>query len=108
MGRLEDRLSRLEARTAKLGAQEAGQGHRERIFERLFHANENARREIAGLEPLPGRDNDERWEAEHEPVEHVRPPWFGAAAWEERERGFRRLFAELDRLTKAVNREDQV
>ena len=45
-------LERLEGRAAQ-EAPGAVSKSRERLWERYFHTYENARREIAGLEPLP-------------------------------------------------------
>ena len=44
------RLERLEARGLRRTGQHAD---RSRTWERYFHAHENARRDLAGLEPLP-------------------------------------------------------
>jgi hypothetical protein len=46
---LHKRLERLEA----LSSAKAGSTQNSRIWERFFHAQENARREIEGREPLP-------------------------------------------------------
>lgn len=107
MGRLEERLSRLEEKASSQGPQGTGLIHRERLWTRFFYESENARRDLLG-EPRRGPTDEEReaLEAEHEPVEHVKPPWYSAAAWEKREHRFQRLFAELHRIREAINREE--
>ena len=66
MGSIERRLERLESRTTSKRGHH-GTGTSQRGWERYFHAHENARRELDGLEPLSelpyteeGREDDQR------------------------------------------------
>ncbi len=52
MGSIERRLERLESRTTWKRGRHAGSAS-QRAWERYFHAHENARRELHGLEPMP-------------------------------------------------------
>lgn len=106
MGSLERRLQRLESRSgpARPGGTD---GAKEGLWTRFFYEHENARRELRGEDRREPTDEErEALEAEHESVRPAKPPWYSAAAWEERERRFRCLFAELDRLEETVSREE--
>ena len=76
-GRLE-KLERLEG----LGAPRNAEQVRSRAMERFLHAQENARREIQGLEPLPDlpytdadREDDRELLEETLPAYRERPGW---------------------------------
>lgn len=107
MGSLERRLQRLESRAGPRRPGSPSDGAQERLWTRLFYALDNARRELRGEDRREPTDEErEALEAEHEFVRPAKPPWYSAAAWEERERRFRCLFAELDRLEETVSREE--
>jgi hypothetical protein len=108
MGSLERRLQRLESRSGPPRRAPGGtDGAQERSRTRLFYALDNARRERHGEGPRDPTDKErEALEAERESERPAKPPWYTAAAWEERERRFRCLFAELDRLEETVSREE--
>ncbi len=66
MGSMRRRLERLERRATPQQGPYSG-GTSRRVWERYFHAHENARRGLHGLEPLPelpytqeDREDDER------------------------------------------------
>ncbi len=76
---LHKRLEKLEARHG--GPPKAG-GASPRLWERYFHAHENARRELQGLEPLPDlpyteedHENDRRFLEGIVPAYRAGPGW---------------------------------
>jgi hypothetical protein len=50
---LEDRVRKLEARAGLARQESEADARRRRIFDRLYHVMENARRDLDGREPLP-------------------------------------------------------
>lgn len=106
------RLAGLESRVGPRQGSEAGSeagSAGEGVWTRFFYEHENARRELLGESRREPTDEErEALEVAREPVEsRTRPPGYSAAAWEERERRFRCLFAELDRLEETVSREEE-
>lgn len=84
MSRLRRRLERLEERSRS--PRIPHDPWRERIFDHLFHAIENGRRELHGLEPLPDlpyteedRENDRRF------LEEAIPEYRTSRGWQTQE-----------------------
>lgn len=82
--------TRLDARVQKLEAREPlgkpGGGMSSREWERYFHAHENARREIHGLEPLPELPYTEEDHANDiATVAHIILAYRASAGWRDEE-----------------------
>ncbi len=81
MGSIERRLERLESRTTWKRGRHAASAS-QRAWERYFHAHENARRELDGLEPLSelpyteeDREDDQRTLEQAIPAAREDPAW---------------------------------
>jgi hypothetical protein len=85
VGSLESRLARLEARS-KNTHPGAGGPLRSRMWEQFFHAHENARRETAGLEPLPDLPyTKEDYENDLDTLETTIPAYRASLGWQKEE-----------------------
>lgn len=83
MGSLEKRLEALEAKASPGPQADRGAASRARLFEHLFHAHENARREIAGLEPLPDLPyTKEDYEDDLDTLETTIPAYRNSPGWQ--------------------------
>lgn len=87
---LHRRLKALEARAGESEASACGRGLTERSRERYFHAIENARREIRGLEALPDLPyTEEDYHDDLNTLEHSIPTMRAEPGWRgDRERSF--------------------
>jgi hypothetical protein len=107
---LEDRIRRLEdARGVGRVEGEADARHR-RIFDRLYHALENGRREVSGRDPLPVPQELEETREEildtlSRTIPHYRrsPGYQGGGGAEFLDRWQDRLLAQLANLERGEN-----
>jgi hypothetical protein len=81
---LEKRLEKLEEQLRS--GEGPGGGTSPREWEQLFHAQENARRELHGLEPLPDLPyTEEDRENDLDTLQRVIPTYRASAGWQSEE-----------------------
>lgn len=80
---LEKRLEQLEEQFKSGGQTNPGGGMSSREWERYFHAHENARRELHGLEPLPPlKYTKEDHNHDIDTLERVIPTYRASLGWQ--------------------------